>query len=87
MKTKRVKTFKDLNDLLVKHYSFFNTEMLYLDQFDPGEGICSVVYSSPLLRSHYTTCLKVAKFIKKHIEAEKFKFLYVGQWFFQINEI
>ena len=79
--------FKELNSLLISHYNAFNTERFYLDSFEADEGFLSIVTSSMQDSCPYNLCRNIAKFCKKHINASKFRFIYVACYSFPTDKL
>ena len=78
---------KTLNNKLIEHYQCFNTERFYIDEHNEDEGFLSIVTSSISDTCPIKLCRGIAKFCKKNINADKYKFIYVGAWVFKTNKL
>ena len=76
----------DLNVKLIKHYNCFNTERFWLDEHNEDEGFLSIV-SSITDTCPINLCRGIARFCKKNIEHEKYKFIYVGCYVFETDKL
>lgn len=87
IKNKIVTTQKELNTLLIEHYNCFNTERFFLDEFDNDKHFVSVQTSSMQDTCPVNLCRGIARFIKKHIQHENFKFIYVAAYIFHTDKL
>lgn len=77
---------RELAHKLIEHYDCFNTEKLWLDDFDPKSKYVSVCCRVNAPHPAFTLCKNVAKYIRKLLGVQgKDYTIYVGAYFFSPN--
>ena len=77
---------KTLNQKLIEHYDCFNRERFWLDEDNEKCGFVSVV-SSIQDNCPIKLCRGIAKFIKKNINSENYRHIYIGAWVFKVDKL
>lgn len=73
-----------LEKKLIDHYKCFQTETLWVDEHNEDDGF----FVHPVhTRVSPRLCRWIAKFCKKHIDHEKYPFIYVGAYVFKTSKL
>lgn len=71
---------------LLNHYKCFQTELLWVDEHNEEIGFLSIQHHTFNVPSFYL-CRNIAKYCKKHLDNEKYRYIYVSAYAFKADDL